>query len=101
MSQQQQKQPQDRKQKQLTSKQRDEALDREVTFEFDGDIFAVTPRDATGLEFMEALEDEQLIKAVRLLLGREQASTLFKGRDIEQLETFFEVMGEAVDTGNQ
>ena len=99
-TQQQAKQPQDRKQKQPTNKQRAEALDKEVTFTFDGDDFTVTPSDATSLEFMEALEDEQLIKAVRMLLGHEQASTLFKGRKIDELETFFEVMGEAVDTGN-
>lgn len=100
MPEQQQRVPQDRKQKQPTSKQRAEALDHPVTFDFDGDSFTVTPSDATSLEFLEALEDEELIKAVRLLLGREQASTLFKGRKIDELETFFEVMSEAVDSGN-
>jgi len=91
------KQPQDHQSK---SKQRAEVLDEPVTFTFDGDEFTVRPSDATSLEFLEALEDEQLIAALRLLLGREQASKLIKGRKVEQLESFFETMGEAVDTPN-
>lgn len=92
------KSPQDHKQK---SSQRSEVNDAPISFDFDGDSFTMKPSDATSLEFLEALEDEQLIKALRILLGREQASRLFKGRSVEQLESFFELMGEAVDAGNR
>lgn len=82
------------------AKQREEALDRPVTFTFDGDEFTIVPSDATALEFLEALEDEQIIKALRLLLGKEQATRLIKGRKVEALEGFFEAVGEAVGSGN-
>lgn len=92
------KQPQDHKPK---SKQRDEATDAEVTFTFDGDEFTIKQSDATRLEFLEALEDERVIAALRILLGHEQAARLIKGRDVRALEGFFETVGEAVDSGNQ
>lgn len=91
------KQPQDRK----PSKQRTETLDEPVTFTFDGEDWTLTPSDATGLEFLAALEDEQIIAALRLLLGREQAQRLIAGRKAEHLEGFFDAMGEAVGSGNQ
>lgn len=80
--------------------QRREALDEPVTFEFGGEEWTVIPSDATGLEFLAALEDEELIAACRLLLGPTDAARLFKGRKIEDLEGFFEAMGEAVGSGN-
>jgi hypothetical protein len=83
------------------SQQRREALNEPVTFTFDGDQFTVVPSDATSLEFLAALEDEQVITALRLLLGRDQATKLIKGRKVEDLEGFFDAMGEAVGSGNQ
>lgn len=91
------KQPADRL---PSAKQRAEALDKPVTFTFDGEDFTVTPSDATSLAFLEALEDEQIIRALRELLGREQASRLIKGRNVDALEGFFETMGEAIGSGN-
>lgn len=88
-------QPQDHK-----SPQRAEALDEPVTFAYDGEEFTVVPSDATGLEFLAALEDQQIIAALRLLLGHEQAARLIKGRKVEDLEGFFDTMGEAVGVGN-
>jgi len=82
------------------AKQREEALDKPVTFTFDGEDFTIVPSDATGLEFLEALEDEQIIKALRLLLGKDQATRLIRGRKVEDLEGFFDAMGEAVGSGN-
>jgi hypothetical protein len=79
---------------------RQEALNEPVTFTFDGDEFTVTPSDATGLEFLAALEDQHIIKALRLLLGTEQADRLIKGRKVDALEGFFDTLGEAVGTGN-
>lgn len=92
------KKPQDRKQ---PNQQRAEALDEPVSFPFDGEDWTVVPSDATGLEFLAALEDEQIIAALRLLLGTEQAARLIRGRKVEQLEGFFDAMGEAVGSGNQ
>jgi hypothetical protein len=91
------KQPQDHL---PPAKQREEVLDEPVTFTFDGEDFTVTPSDATGLEFLEALEDERLIKALRLLLGEDQAARLIRGRKATDLEGFFDAMGEAVGSGN-
>lgn len=92
------KQPQDHR---PTDKARAEALDTPVSFSFDGEEWSITPSDATGLEFLAALEDEQIVRALRLLLGQEQAARLIKGRRAEDLEGFFESMGEAVGTGNR
>ena len=80
--------------------QRDEVLNNPVTFTFDGEEWTVTPADATALEFLAALEDQQMIAALRLLLGHDQAARLIKGRKVEDLEGFFNTLGEAVDTGN-
>lgn len=93
------KQPQDYKQK-AANATRAEQLDEPVTFKYDGDSFTFTPRDATGLEFMAALEDEELIAACRMLLGHEQATKLFTGRTVEDLAGFFDAMGAAVGSGN-
>jgi len=83
-----------------SAKQRQEALDLPVTFTFDGEDWTCVPSDATSLEFLAALEDEQVIKALRLLLGTDQAARLIKGRKVDALEGFFEAMGEAVGSGN-
>lgn len=93
------KQPQDRKPK--VNARRAEVLDEPVTFDFDGESFTVLPRDATGLEFMAALDDEELIVACRLLLGHDQAARLFQGRTLQDLAGFFDTMGEAVESGNR
>jgi hypothetical protein len=92
--------PAPRKPQDHRSKQRTETLDEPVTFAFDGEDWTVTPGDATGLEFLAALEDEQIITALRLLLGHEQAQRLIRGRKAEDLEGFFDAMGEAVGSGN-
>ena len=100
------KQPSDHKRKQTaaqkakSSARRAEAVDEPIEFVYDGDTWEFTPRDATGLEFLAALEDEELIVACRLLLGHEQAARLFKGRTVEDLKGFFDTMGEAADSGN-
>ena len=82
------------------AKQREEALDTPVTFTYDDEEFTVVPSDATGLEFLAALEDEEIIKALRLLLGKDQAARLIRGRKAADLEGFFDAMGEAVGSGN-
>lgn len=91
------KKPQDR---QPTNAQRAEAANSPTTFDFDGEEWTVVPADATALEFLAALEDNQIIGALRFLLGHDQAGRLIKGRRVEDLEGFFEAMGEAVGTGN-
>lgn len=97
------RQPADRKPKKAKKPNplRDEALNSPVTFTFDGDEFTVVPTDASKLEFLAALEDEDFIPAIRALLGRDQATRLFKGRRVEDLGDFFDVMGQAVGLGNR
>lgn len=91
------KKPQDRK---PTDQARAEALNTPAAFDFDGEEWTITPADATSLEFLAALEDERIITALRLLLGPDQAARLIKGRRVEDLEGFFDAMGEAVGSGN-
>lgn len=86
--------------KSAASARRAETADEPVVFDFDGEQWTFVPSDATGLEFMAALEDEELVQACRLLLGREQAARLFKGRKVEDLYGFFDVMGEAFTGAN-
>lgn len=80
---------------------------RTKTVEWDGEEWELDPNNATGMEFYALLadaEDEEdpmaLVRALRHLLGREQAARLFKGRTIPQIHDFFDAMGEAVGTGN-
>jgi thioredoxin-like negative regulator of GroEL len=100
------KQPSDHKRKQSAaqkakaSARRAEASDEPISFVYDGDTWEFTAREATGLEFLAALEDEELVKACRLLLGHEQAARLFHGRSVPDLMGFFDAMGEAADSGN-
>jgi hypothetical protein len=91
------KKPQDHK---PSNAQRAEAANTPQTFTYDGEEWEVVPADATSLEFLAALEDNQIIGALRTLLGRDQATRLIKGRRVEDLEGFFDAMGEAVGTGN-
>lgn len=79
---------------------RGEVADTPVTFPWDGEDWTVVPSDATALEFLAALEDERIITALRLLLGRDQTDRLIKGRKVDALEEFFDVMGEATGLGN-
>jgi hypothetical protein len=92
--------PQDHRPKQ-DNPQRAEAQDRPLTFTWDGEDWTILPSRVTGLEFLAALEDEEIIKALRLLLGKEQAARLIKGRRAEDVEPFFNAAGEAAGTGNQ
>lgn len=79
---------------------RDDVLDNPVTFTWDDQDWTVVPSDATSLEFLAELEDTRIVSALRLLLGREQAGRLIKGRKVDELEGFFEAMGEATGSGN-
>jgi hypothetical protein len=89
--------PQDRRPP--ASQQRQEAQDQELTFTWDGEEWTFKPSDATGLEFLAALEDEQIVRALRLLLGREQAARLIQGRKVQDLEGFFVAAGEVAGSG--
>lgn len=82
------------------SQQRAEAQDKPLTFAWDGEEWTILPSRVNSLEFLEALEDEQMIKALRLLLGKEQASRLIKGRSVDDVEKFFDAAGEAAGVGN-
>lgn len=94
------KQPRDHKGKQA-SRQRAEISDEPVSFVFDAEEFTIRPSDSTGLEFLAALDDGEIVKAIRLLLGHEQAARLFSGRNATQLRGFFDAVGEAIGVGNQ
>lgn len=85
----------------VANQQQQEARNRPITFTWDGEEWTLVPSDATSLEFLAALEDEELIKALRMLLGKEQAARLIKGRKVEHLEHFFDAAGEAAGSGNR
>lgn len=99
-------QPQDHQAK--GNPQRDEAEDREVTFPWDGEEWTFNTAAATSLEFLAALDDAEsdedplgMVRAARILLGRDQATRLFKGRQVTDIFDFFTVAGEAGGTGNR
>lgn len=89
--------------------QRTEATGHEpVTFEWDGEEWMFVPDDADDLEFLAALEDADsgadpgaMIRAMRMLLGNQQAARLFKGRKASDIIPFFEAATEAAGTGNR
>jgi hypothetical protein len=102
--------PQDHKPKKKKGKsaQRAEVDNDPITFEWDGETWEFDPANGTGLEFMAALEDADnggdpggLIRAMRILLGRDQASRLFKGRDASDIFGFFGAAEEAAGLGNR
>lgn len=101
------KQPADHKPKKANA-QKAEVEDAPVSFEWDGETWQVIPSKASGLEFLAALEDADsgedvggMIRAMRLLLGREQAARLFKGREVGAIREFFEAAWEAMGSGNR
>lgn len=94
------KQPQDRKSPQRAQVEAEQQPEAQTTIEYDGEQWTVRHSDATGLEFLAAIEDEEFIPALRMLLGREQAARFFKGRTVDHVADFFDHLGEAVGTGN-
>lgn len=96
------KKPQDHKPKKTAQRAQVEAEqpDAVVNLDYDGEQWTVRHADATGLEFLAAIEDEEFITAVRMLLGREQAARFFKGRNVAHVAEFFDLLGEAVGSGN-
>lgn len=87
--------------------QRAEVEDRPITFEWDGEEWSYPRANATSMEFLSVLDDADahgsdilFLRAMKLLLGREQADRLFKGRDASVLMDFFVAAGEAGQSGN-
>lgn len=95
------KQPSDYKQKQKPSAQRADAQELDVDVEYDGETYVVAQSNVKRLDFLAAIEDEEYITALRLLLGREQAARLFEGHAVEDVGGFFDALGEAIDAGNR
>jgi hypothetical protein len=92
--------PQDHRPPGKSNPQKGEAWDTPHTFTWDGEEWTVVPSDSTSLEFLAALEDEQMVTALRALLGREQADRFVHGRKLEDMMEFFEVLGEELKGGN-
>ena len=87
---------------------KDEALAEvpDISFEHDGETYAVARENLDNLELFEAIEDQQYIKATRGFIGREQWDK-FKDKyrvdgrvPLEHLEGFLEALMEAVGRGN-
>ena len=95
------KTPQDHKPAHKVNPAMMEAYDTPQTFTWDGEEWTVVPSAATALEFLAALEDDRIIAALRLLLGKEQAARLIKGRHADIILDFFETMNRDVSLGNQ
>lgn len=79
--------------------ERDEAAlaARIVTVEYDGEDWSLDPEVMGSLELWDLLdeadesEDPQLaVRAMRLILGRDQSRKFFKGRDFTHLAEFLE-----------
>lgn len=84
-----------------------DAEDIDVTFSWDGEEWTFNTGNANGLEFIAAVEDASdgsdpggMVRAMRILLGHEQAARLFKGRQVPAINDFFDAAGEAGGMGN-
>lgn len=73
-----------------------EALGNYTEVEYDGETYSVPPTMEWDLDVLEALEDGQIVKAVRSLLGEEQYTKFkFKKRTVADLNELFEEIGKA------
>lgn len=73
-----------------------EAQNTHTDVEFDGQTYSVPPTMEWDLDVLEALEDGQIVKAVRALLGEEQYGQFkTKKRTVADLNALFEAIGAA------
>lgn len=90
------------------SEQRAEVVDETVSFTWDEDEWTFDRSKANDLEFLSALDDfandnNALAgpRAMKILLGADQAAAFFKGRQAEVIFDFVRAAGEAARTGNR
>ncbi|MEV0267722.1 hypothetical protein AB0H43_03020 [Hamadaea sp. NPDC050747] len=73
-----------------------EALNAEVTFEFDGETYTIEPADSWDLEALEEYEANRIAGCVRLVLGEAQWRKFrSKRRTIGDLNAMFEAAQNA------
>lgn len=89
------------------SEQRVEVEDTSVTFTWDDQEWTFERSKVNALEFLSALDDyandsNALAgpRAMKLLLGREQADRFFHERQAEDIFVFVRAAGEAARAGN-
>lgn len=74
-----------------------EAQDADVTFEYDGEPYTIKPMNKMPLEFLEAIEDGKMIRAVKSMLGEEQYRKFSaKPRIVEDLNNLLTASTNAV-----
>lgn len=73
-----------------------EATGQAISVEYDGETYEVPPTMEWDLDVLEALEEGQIVRAVRGLLGEEQYSQ-FKAtkRTVKDLNSLFETIGQS------
>ncbi len=75
-----------------------EALESEVSFEYDGVQYTVPPAKKWPLDAVEAQEDGKMLGFLKALLGADQYSTLRKTTTtLADLDTFITALFEALD----
>lgn len=73
-----------------------EAQSTYTEVEYDGETYSVPPTMEWDLDVLEALEDGQIVKAVRALLGEEQYAKFKSTKPtVADLNALFEEIGKA------
>ncbi|BCJ41676.1 hypothetical protein GCM10010168_53260 [Actinoplanes ianthinogenes] len=79
-----------------TAAARAEAADQPTTFSFDGETYTIAPSKDWDLDALDAMEEGQIVKPVKLILGAEQWATFkTKRRTIGDLNAMFEALQTA------
>ncbi len=76
----------------------DEAVQKEVTFEYDDVVYVVPPGKKWSLDILEAQENSKMLKFLQLLLDEKQYKSFRKScPDLEAMDGFLEKMFDAYD----
>ncbi|GAA2843898.1 hypothetical protein Acy02nite_68460 [Actinoplanes cyaneus] len=79
-----------------TAAARAEATDQPTTFVYDGETYTIAPSKDWDLDALDAMEEGQIVKPVKLILGTEQWATFkAKRRTIGDLNDMFEALQKA------
>lgn len=100
--------PEAKRDPQATSPQREEAAESHVVdVDYDGATWTVDMDKFAALDYLDCLylaqttgRDAYMVGALRILLGAEQASRFFGGREVKHLIAFYDAIGEASGAGN-
>jgi hypothetical protein len=78
-----------------------EALATGTPFTFDGETYTIAPTTEWDLDALEAYEDGQIARCVRLILGADQWKAFrSKPRTVGELSDLFDAAQKAAGLGN-